>query len=129
MLLLVLTRLLLQLSAVAMSLEEEEVPNPLANLVKLISAEGAEFIIARQAAMCSGTIRAMLAGPSQRWSETSGPMPTIRFETISTPVLETVCQYMYYKQRYDHTPPPLPPFKLETEAIVKLLLAANFLDA
>jgi hypothetical protein len=39
-----------------------------------------------------------------------------------------VCQYFYYKQRYDHTPPPLPPFKLETEAIVKLLLAANFLD-
>jgi transcription elongation factor B subunit 1 len=111
-----------------MSLEEDDVPNPLANLVKLISAEGAEFILSRDAAMASGTIRAMLQGPGQ-WKETSGPMPTIHFETISTPVLETVCQYFLYKQRYDHTPPPLPPFKLETEAIVKLLLAANFLDA
>lgn len=110
-----------------MSLEEEEVVNPLANLVKLVSAEGHEFIISRECAMASGTIRAMLTGPGQ-WKETSGPMPTVEFETISTNVLETVCAYMYYKQRYDHTPPPLPPFKLETEAIVKLLLAANFLD-
>ena len=110
-----------------MSLEEEEVPNPLANLVKLISSEGAEFIISRDAALASGTIRAMLSAPGS-WAETSGPIPTIQFETITTAVLETVCQYFYYKQRYDHTPPPLPPFKLETEAIVKLLLAANFLD-
>jgi len=110
-----------------MSLEEEEVVNPLADMVKLISKEGDEFIISRQAAMASGTIRAMLTGPGN-WAEQSGPMPTIAFETISTPVLETVCQYFYYKQRYDNTPPPLPPFKLETEAIVKLLLAANFLD-
>jgi hypothetical protein len=57
-------------SLAVMSLEEEEVVNPLANLVKLISAEGAEFIISKDAAMCSGTIRAMLAGPGQRWSET-----------------------------------------------------------
>src|SRR5690349_1414685 len=111
-----------------MSLEEEEVPSPLSGLVKLISSEGHEFIISREAAMASGTIRAMLEGPGQWKENTSGPMPTIEFETISTSVLETVCQYFYYKQRYDHTPAPLPPFKLETEAIVKLLLAANFLD-
>lgn len=48
--------------------------------------------------------------------------------SLSLVVLFQVCQYFYYKQRYDHTAPPLPPFKLETEAIVKLLLAANFLD-
>jgi hypothetical protein len=70
-----------------MSLEEEEVLNPLANLVKLISAEGHEFIIARDCALASGTIRAMLTGPGQ-WKENSGPMPTIEFETISTAVLE-----------------------------------------
>ena len=48
--------------------------------------------------------------------------PTIEFETISTAVLENCVQYFYYKQRYDHTAPPLPPFKLETESIVKMLL-------
>lgn len=70
-----------------MSLEEEEVVNPLSSLVKLISSEGHEFIISRDCAMASGTIRAMLTGPGQ-WKENSGPMPTIEFETISTAVLE-----------------------------------------
>lgn len=110
-----------------MSLEEEEVIDPLSNFVKLISKEGHEFLISRECAMASGTIRAMLLGPAT-WQETSGPLPTIQFETISTQVLETVIQYFYYKQRYDHTAPPLPPFKLEPALFVPLLLAANFLD-
>ena len=58
-------------AAAVLSLEEEEVPNPLEGLVKLISKEGHEFIIDRECALCSGTIRAMLTGPGQ-WQENSG---------------------------------------------------------
>lgn len=34
--------------------------------VKLISADGHEFVIDRKAAMVSGTIRSMLSGPGKR---------------------------------------------------------------
>ena len=45
-----------------MSLDEDDAPNPLSGLVKLVSKEGSEFIISRECAMASGTIRAMLTG-------------------------------------------------------------------
>jgi transcription elongation factor B subunit 1 len=65
---------------------------------------------------------------SGKWRETAGAIPTIEFEAISTPVLEKVIQYFYYKRKYDHTPPPIPAFKISLEEVVALLLAANFLD-
>jgi len=111
-----------------MSLEEEEGANqPQKNVVKLISKEGDEFIVDRDCVMASGTIRAMLTGPGM-WKETTTAIPEIQFESITTSILERVIQYFYYKKRFDHTNPPLPPFKLDTDHIIKLLLAANFLD-
>jgi transcription elongation factor B subunit 1 len=67
----------------------------------------------------------MLSGT---WAENSGPIPTIQFESINSCILEKIIQYFYYKSKYDGTNPPLPPFKLDNENIVQLLLAANFLD-
>eukprot|EP00823_Brevimastigomonas_motovehiculus_P001404 TRINITY_DN11925_c0_g1_i1.p1 TRINITY_DN11925_c0_g1~~TRINITY_DN11925_c0_g1_i1.p1 ORF type:complete len:153 (+),score=50.69 TRINITY_DN11925_c0_g1_i1:60-518(+) len=105
----------------------EETQKMQATYVKLISKEGHEFIVSKECAMISGTIRSLLLGPGQ-WKEKASTMPEVRLESISTPVLETVIQYFHYKKRYDSTPPPLPEFKLNMESIVPLLLAANFLD-
>lgn len=91
------------------------------------SAEGDEFIVSRECVMCSGTIRALLTGPGQ-WAEQSGPLPTVHFESIATPVLEKVIQYFYFKRRYDGQPPPIPAFPIDMDNVVKVLLAANFLD-
>jgi hypothetical protein len=55
-------------------------------------------------------------------------IPTIKFETINTAILEKVIQYFYYKKKYDHTPPPLPQFKIGIDSMVDLLNAASFLD-
>src|SRR5260370_17907162 len=63
-----------------------------------------------------------------QWAEQSSPLPTIQFESISTGVLEKVIQYWYYKKRYDGTAGPVPKFQFDQETIVKVLLAANFLD-
>lgn len=59
--------------------------------------------------MASSAIARMLNGPGQ-WGETVGPMPTVRFENISTPILQKVIQYFYYKARYDNveSDTPLP---------------------
>lgn len=41
---------------------------PDAMYVKLISSDGHEFIIKRDHALTSGTIKAMLSGPGRAWS-------------------------------------------------------------
>ncbi|KAJ8608806.1 hypothetical protein CTAYLR_009348 [Chrysophaeum taylorii] len=99
--------------------EEEEEP---ATYVKLVSAEGHEFIIDRKCANSSGTIKAMLEG---QFSESSGE---IRFPEISTPILEKVIQYFYYKMRYTNSHVRVPEFKIEPAIALELLMAANYLD-
>ncbi|KAF0717323.1 Aste57867_2354 [Aphanomyces stellatus] len=90
--------------------------------VKLISAEGHEFYIARKCAMVSGTIKAMLTG---HFSESKGE---IRFPDIGASVLEKVIQYMYYKKRYSNSNARIPDFAIEPEIALELLMAANYLD-
>jgi len=43
----------------------EDAPSTEQQTVKLISADGHEFIIDRKAAMVSGTIKSMLSGPGK----------------------------------------------------------------
>eukprot|EP01090_Pellita_catalonica_P001830 TRINITY_DN1155_c0_g1_i1.p1 TRINITY_DN1155_c0_g1~~TRINITY_DN1155_c0_g1_i1.p1 ORF type:complete len:102 (+),score=16.02 TRINITY_DN1155_c0_g1_i1:78-383(+) len=98
----------------------EEIDN-----VKLISADGHEFIVDRKAAMVSGTIKSMLSGPGSFLEEAQGE---INFREISTPILEKVIQYFYYKLRYTNSTTEIPEFPIEPEIALELLMAANFLD-
>eukprot|EP01098_Paradermamoeba_levis_P016481 TRINITY_DN891_c0_g1_i2.p1 TRINITY_DN891_c0_g1~~TRINITY_DN891_c0_g1_i2.p1 ORF type:complete len:131 (-),score=48.11 TRINITY_DN891_c0_g1_i2:130-522(-) len=100
-------------------------PSFIIDTVKLISADKHEFIIDRKAAEISGTIRSMLASPGAFTEQTCGE---IHFREISTPILEKVCQYFYYKMKYTNTTTEVPPFPLEPEIALELLMAANFLD-
>eukprot|EP00245_Coleochaete_scutata_P006322 TRINITY_DN2067_c0_g2_i1.p1 TRINITY_DN2067_c0_g2~~TRINITY_DN2067_c0_g2_i1.p1 ORF type:complete len:113 (+),score=30.27 TRINITY_DN2067_c0_g2_i1:139-477(+) len=95
--------------------------------VKLISAEGFEFIIDRQAAMVSNTIKNMLSS-SGAFAETE--LGEVKFPEITTPILEKLCQYFYHKLRYNTrgSKVDLPEFKIEPEIALELLMAANFLD-
>jgi len=95
------------------------------NEIKLISKEGAEFLCSREAAMASATIAATLTG---QWRETSGPIPTIRFEEISTPILAKLIEYFNWKKMYDGAKAPYPKLSILPDELVPLLLAANFLD-
>ena len=70
--------------------------------VKLISAEGHEFYLDRKCATLSGTIKAMLSG---HFAESSGE---VKFPEISTPILEKVIQYFYYKHRCTNSQSVLP---------------------
>merc|ERR1712057_9166 len=103
--------------------EDEEKPPA---VVKLISKEGHEFIIDREAAMVSGTIKNMLSSPGV-FVESSGK---IEFPTIRAPILEKVCQYFHYKLKYTNSSQPqVPEFMIEKEVALELLMAANYLDA
>jgi len=93
--------------------------------VKLISADGHEFVIDRKAAFVSGTIKSMLASPGAFAEQTLGE---VHFREISTPILEKVIQYFYYKLKYTNSTTEIPEFPIEPEIALELLMAANFLD-
>ncbi|PRP86438.1 hypothetical protein PROFUN_05357 [Planoprotostelium fungivorum] len=93
--------------------------------VKLISHEGHEFIIDKKAAMVSGLIKSMLSGPGTFTEQQRG---VIEFREISTPILQKVIQYFYYKLKYTNITSEIPEFTIEPEIALELLMAANFLD-
>lgn len=98
-------------------------------MVKLVSKEGHEFFVPRAAALASGTIRAMLLGPGQ-WKETAaeGGVPAVKFEDISSSVLERCAEYMLYKAEYESAEGAVPKFDIPLPELVPVLLAASFFD-
>ncbi|XP_008785488.1 elongin-C [Phoenix dactylifera] len=90
--------------------------------VKLISAEGFEFVIDKKAAMVSHTIRNMLTSPGG-FAETQ--LGEVTFPEISTPILEKVCQYFYWSLQYASGMET--EFHIEPEITLELMMAANYL--
>jgi len=98
---------------------------PDAMYVKLISSDGHEFIVSRDHALTSGTIKAMLSGPGQfAENETN----EVNFREIPSHVLQKVCMYFTYKTRYTNSSTEIPEFPIPPEIALELLMAANFLD-
>merc|ERR1739846_202839 len=98
---------------------------PDAMYVKLISSDGHEFIVKREHALTSGTIKAMLSGPGQfAENETN----EVNFREIPSRVLQKVCMYFTYKVRYTNSSTEIPEFPIQPEIALELLMAANFLD-
>ncbi|KAH7672840.1 S-phase kinase-associated protein 1-like protein [Dioscorea alata] len=93
-----------------------------AEMVKLISAEGFEFVIDKQAAMVSQTIRNMLTSPGG-FSETQQGQVT--FPEISTHILEKICQYFYWSLQFASGKET--EFHIEPEITLDLMMAANYL--
>jgi len=98
---------------------------PDAMYVKLISSDGHEFIVKREHALTSGTIKAMLSGPGQfAENETN----EVNFREIPSHVLQKVCMFFTYKVRYTNSSTEIPEFPIAPEIALELLMAANFLD-
>ena len=92
---------------------------------KLISSDGHEFIVKREHALTSGTIKAMLSGPGQfAENETN----EVNFREIPSHVLSKVCMYFTYKVRYTNSSTEIPEFPIAPEIALELLMAENFLD-
>lgn len=98
---------------------------PNAPYIQLISQDGHEFIIKRDYALTSGTIKAMLNGPGQ-FSENETNQ--VNFREIPSHVLQKVCQYFTYKVKYTNSATEIPDFPIAPEIALELLMAANFLD-
>ncbi|KAJ8710097.1 hypothetical protein PYW07_009463 [Mythimna separata] len=116
-------------SAVGSAVSEEKLyggcEGPNAMYVKLISSDGHEFIVKREHALTSGTIKAMLSGPGQFAENEANE---VNFREIPSHVLQKVCMYFTYKVRYTNSSTEIPEFPIAPEIALELLMAANFLD-
>ncbi|KAF5744563.1 transcription elongation factor B polypeptide 1 [Tripterygium wilfordii] len=90
--------------------------------VKLISSEGFEFVIDKEAAMVSQTIRNMLTSPGSFAETQHGE---VRFPEISTTILEKICKYFYWSLQYASGKET--DFHIEPEISLELMMAANYL--
>uniref|UniRef100_A0A8C2W679 Elongin-C n=1 Tax=Chinchilla lanigera TaxID=34839 RepID=A0A8C2W679_CHILA len=86
--------------------------------VKLISSGGHEFIVKREYALTSGTIKATLSGPSQ-FAEN---------KTNEVNFISKVCMCFTCKVRYTNSSTKIPEFPIAPKIALELLMAANFLD-
>ncbi|PUZ45922.1 hypothetical protein GQ55_8G263800 [Panicum hallii var. hallii] len=102
--------------------EDEEEDN--GGVVKLISAEGFEFVVDKKAAMVSNTLRNMLTSPGGFSESRQGE---VRFPEISTHILEKICRYFYWSLHYSSGTESAE-FAIDPEITLELMMAANYLD-
>jgi len=92
--------------------------------VVLVSSDGFQFRILRSCANRSGTIRRMLDAQSGFREAVTG---VCHFDEISGAVLEKVCEYLYFYERYAGMT-NVPDMDIPPEMSLELALAADYLD-
>ncbi|ATZ56416.1 Bcelc1 [Botrytis cinerea B05.10] len=92
--------------------------------VTLVSCDGFEYVVLREAACTSVAIKKML-DPSSGWEESQTGI--CRFSEISGVVLERVAEYFYYNYKYRNSE-NVPDMEIPAELCLELLMAADYLD-
>ncbi|SPO03856.1 related to Elongin C transcription elongation factor [Cephalotrichum gorgonifer] len=91
--------------------------------ITLVSSDGFEFVVLRDAAVRSKVIKSML-DPRSGFQEAQTGI--CRFQEISGDIMEKVVEYFHYWYRYrDST--TVPDLEIPTELCLELLVAADFL--
>lgn len=91
--------------------------------VRLVSANDHEFIIRRELAEKSVTIRNMLHVPGS-----INPDSTVHLPFISPRALHCICAYLNYQKLYVEKKGEVDPFEIEPDLGLELMLAASFLN-
>ncbi|KAK2058382.1 Skp1 family protein [Colletotrichum caudatum] len=91
--------------------------------VTLVSSDGYEFVVLREAAMISPAIKGML---DTRNNFREAALGRCVFEEISGVVLEKVCEYFQYWYRYRERE-DVPDMDIPVELCLELLVAADYL--
>eukprot|EP01084_Bolivina_argentea_P151854 265007_1 len=114
-----------------MSLSDDEENNKQSKYIKLISADGLEFVLEKECACASGFINRLIHSAT-KWEETQGPVTTLHLKNIQSDILEIIVKYFYYKNKYDKADdedaPDFGAQHIPPSKVVQLLLAAHYLD-
>ncbi|KAM0284525.1 hypothetical protein ACHAQH_001891 [Verticillium albo-atrum] len=98
-------------------------PGSESKYVTLVSGDGFEFVLLREAVMISPAIKSMLDPRSQFMEAVTGRCV---FSEISGIVLEKVCEYFQYWYRYRDRE-DVPDMDIPVELCLELLVAADYL--
>lgn len=106
--------------------EEEEFEDqiPEMDALTLKSNDGYEFVIDKQTAMISLTIRNMLYGGGN-FEEADTKIITL---PIRATILERIIQYWHYRSQYSDHLDQLPKFEIDPKMAIDLLNAAEYLQ-
>ncbi|CCD70299.2 Elongin-C [Caenorhabditis elegans] len=97
---------------------------PRSKYVKLVSNDDHEFIIKREVAMTSKSLRELFANPTVDLAAANN---TVYFSDFQSHILQKVCHYLAYKTKYRHSR-VAPPFDIPPDIAMDLLAAANELE-
>lgn len=96
--------------------------------VKLVSSDGYSFLVKRNVAMVSGTLRTMLSTDSAFREALENTCPISERAVI----VEKVCEYMAFNAQYEGSKEEVPLNELTErifpEVALELLLAADYLE-
>ncbi|KAI0010510.1 POZ domain-containing protein [Xylariaceae sp. FL0662B] len=91
--------------------------------ITLVSSDGFEFVVLRQAAFISPAIKSMLDPKSQFQEARTGRCV---FEEINGMVLEKVVEYFHYWYKHRESE-DVPDMEIPVELCLELLMAADYL--
>ncbi|MCJ1275873.1 Transcription elongation factor B (SIII), polypeptide 1 (15kDa, elongin C) [Puttea exsequens] len=91
--------------------------------VTILSTDGHEFVVARDAACVSDTIKRMLDSKSAFAEAITGRIQL----DLSSVVLEKVCEYFYYNLKHKGSK-NVPDMEIPPELCLELLMAADYLN-
>ncbi|KAK6540403.1 hypothetical protein TWF694_009202 [Orbilia ellipsospora] len=92
----------------------------------LISNDGFQFVLPKKTAFASKTIRNM-------FNKNSGYIEAkencVKFEEMNAIMLEKVCEYFCYKEKFQGVKGQIPDFHIRPEMALELMTIADFLEA
>jgi transcription elongation factor B subunit 1 len=117
--------------------EHPKVPFDATQMVRLIAKDGSEYVLHRNCATVSKTIKTMLVTAAATLPQNTGALllplggqseNVVNLPTVPSDLLEKAIQYFHYKYRYDNDPDNRPTFHVPPEMALDLMLVAHFLD-
>jgi len=91
----------------------------------LVSNDGFQFVLPKQIAFASKTIRNMFNKHSGYIEATEN---RVKFEEMNAVILGKVCEYWFYRAKYAGDKGQVPDFPIPPEMALELMTVADFLE-
>lgn len=101
-------------------------PDPESAFIVLESSDGFRFVVRRSAAVFASRVVRSMLDPNSGFAEAHKGL--VRLENVTGILLEKVCEYFYYAERYRNEL-IVPPMDIPPELAFSLLEVADYLEA
>ncbi|KAK6352765.1 hypothetical protein TWF696_004767 [Orbilia brochopaga] len=91
----------------------------------LVSNDGFQFVLPKKTAFTSKTIRNMF---NKKSGYIEAKENRVRFDEMNAVILEKICEYFCYKEKYAGRKGDIPDFHIPPEMALELMTMADFLE-